>query len=84
MKVDFIPDKHTDMYQIGRCINEVNDISIPGHVYDDNMLSSNNAGNYGSISRYACRIVCEREIPHRCFIYAGGFNLSKVQYIHHS
>lgn len=33
-----------------------------------------------AVSRYACRIECEREPPHRCFLYAAGYDANNVIY----
>lgn len=66
---EYVSDPLHDMFQLGRAVNSTNDFIIPGqlHLSDD--------GNYTSpVSRWACRIVCERLPPFRSFIYAGGFS----------
>ena len=67
-----------DVYQIGRVLTDgSNDFVIRGklhehrgselvQVYGDPALC-------GPVSRYACRIECERSAPYRSFIYAGGY-----------
>ena len=63
-----------DMYQMGRAVNGGNDFIVPGMLHvDDEGCSA------GPISRWACRIECERLPPFRCFIYAGAFDpINKV------
>jgi hypothetical protein len=60
------------MFQIGRCNSGVNDISIPGPVYEDSPRA------IGPVSKYACRVVCQREYPYKSFLLSGGFNKYKV------
>jgi hypothetical protein len=67
--IEYIPDPLYDVFQIGRSIYSTNDIVVPGqlHLGEDGVYT-------GPLSRWACRIVCERLPPFRSFIYAGGFN----------
>lgn len=54
-------------------MQSTNDFVIPGP------LHMNEDGQYtGPISRWACRIECERLPPYRAFIYAGGFDDQQV------
>ena len=65
----------TDMFQIGRAVNGGNDFVLPGVLHVDNEGCAT-----GPVSRWACRIECERLPPFRCLIYAGGFDpLHQVQ-----
>ncbi|KAL3109966.1 hypothetical protein niasHT_017339 [Heterodera trifolii] len=52
-------DRNRDMFQIGRAKNEKIDFTIAEHQ---------------RISRYACRIVAERNAPANVYIYAAGFD----------
>jgi hypothetical protein len=63
-----------DLYQIGRAIYSTNDIVIPGYIH----MSEDDGIYTGPVSRYACRILCERLPPYRSFIFAGGLNDAKV------
>lgn len=71
--------------QIGRSTESMIDFVIT-----DTACSSRNQGGVisgkeggegqtaqSTISRYACRIMCERSAPYRARIYAAGFNSSK-------
>ncbi|EQC34810.1 hypothetical protein SDRG_07615 [Saprolegnia diclina VS20] len=64
--VEYVPDASLDMFQIGRQPSRYNDFSVPGPLY----------GASGTISRFAARLVCERDAPYRCRLYAGGFDAS--------
>ncbi|OQR82829.1 hypothetical protein ACHHYP_15470 [Achlya hypogyna] len=64
--VEYVPNPGLDMFQIGRQPSRYNDISIPGPLY----------GASGTISRFAARLVCDRQLPHRCRLFAGGFDAS--------
>ena len=71
-----------DTFQIGRSSSFYgNDIVIKGRVHEGAAL----AGGSGSdgihttpafsspVSRFACRIECDREYPYQCCIFAGGY-----------
>ncbi|GMF42454.1 unnamed protein product [Phytophthora fragariaefolia] len=64
---EFHADPSTDMFQIGRMPCRQNDFVIPGP----------RVGASGTISRYAARIVCSREPPYECRIFAGGFDAAR-------
>lgn len=69
----FDNDPLCDCFQIGRAACGSNDFVIPGELHNGNdSLPS------GPVSRRACRIVCERLPPFRCFIHAGGFSEQRV------
>ena len=74
--IEYGNDPTKDIFQLGRAVHSTNDIVLPGYIHlaDD--------GNYtGPLSRWACRIECERVPPFRSFIYAGGFNDQRVSSI---
>ena len=66
-------DPRYDMFQVGRAVHSTNDFVVPGQIHEeiDGLMK-------GPVSRHACRILCERLPPYRCFIYAGGFDQAKV------
>ncbi|XP_039597002.1 E3 ubiquitin-protein ligase pellino homolog 2 isoform X1 [Polypterus senegalus] len=74
--VEYSPDKETDMFQIGRSTESpidfvVTDTVSGGHAGEESPITQS------TISRFACRIVCERNFPYRARIYAAGFDSSK-------
>lgn len=64
---EFHADPSADMFQIGRMPCRQNAFVIPGP----------RVGASGTISRYAARIVCSREPPFECRIFAGGFDAAR-------
>jgi len=62
-------DPSTDMFQIGRVRRRETPVLLH-RVYHQNDLVFNNQ----TVSRFSCRIVCSREPPYACRIYAAGFN----------
>uniref|UniRef100_K3WI30 Uncharacterized protein n=1 Tax=Globisporangium ultimum (strain ATCC 200006 / CBS 805.95 / DAOM BR144) TaxID=431595 RepID=K3WI30_GLOUD len=64
---EYTVDTSMDMFQIGRMPCRQNDFVIPGP----------RVGASGTISRFAARILCSREPPYQCRIYAGGFDGTK-------
>lgn len=64
---EFHQDFSVDMFQIGRMPCRQNDFVIPGP----------RVGASGTISRYAARILCSREPPFECRIFAGGFDAAR-------
>ncbi|KAF1330688.1 Pellino protein, partial [Globisporangium splendens] len=64
---EYTLDTTMDMFQIGRMPCRQNDFVIPGP----------RVGASGTISRFAARILCSREPPYQCRIYAGGFDGTK-------
>lgn len=63
---EFHADPETDMFQIGRMPCRQNDFVIPGP----------RVGASGTISRYSARLLCSREPPYECRLFAGGFDAS--------
>ncbi|XP_057186194.1 E3 ubiquitin-protein ligase pellino homolog 2 isoform X2 [Triplophysa rosa] len=80
--VEYTHDPNTDMFQIGRSTESMIDFVVT------DTTSSGGGGQGGAngeggqsaqstISRYACRIMCERSAPYTARIYAAGFDSSK-------
>ena len=76
--VPYVPDADTDMFQIGRSTEDQIDfvvidiapgVSLPANRTDQQPQQS-------TISRFACRIVCDRKPPYTARIYAAGFDNS--------
>ncbi|XP_073698640.1 E3 ubiquitin-protein ligase pellino homolog 1 [Garra rufa] len=74
--VEYTHDSTTDMFQIGRSTESPIDYvvmdTVPGFHGKNDTLSSQS-----TISRFACRIVCQRAPPYTARIYAAGFDSSK-------
>ncbi|XP_064780815.1 E3 ubiquitin-protein ligase pellino homolog 2-like isoform X1 [Oncorhynchus masou masou] len=74
--VEYCHDNDTDMFQIGRSTEcpidfVVTDTSGEGKECEDPSVAPS------TISRFACRVVCERNPPYTARIYAAGFDSSK-------
>ncbi|XP_072283658.1 E3 ubiquitin-protein ligase pellino homolog 2 isoform X1 [Pyxicephalus adspersus] len=73
--VEYSHDKDTDMFQIGRSTESPIDFvvtdTISGNQNDEAQITQS------TISRFACRIVCDRNPPFTARIYAAGFDSSK-------
>ncbi|XP_072546527.1 E3 ubiquitin-protein ligase pellino homolog 2 [Salminus brasiliensis] len=74
--VEYSHDKDTDMFQIGRSTENpidfvVTDTVSGGGDSEDALITQS------TISRFACRVVCERNPPYTARIYAAGFDSSK-------
>ncbi|XP_030235247.1 E3 ubiquitin-protein ligase pellino homolog 1b isoform X1 [Gadus morhua] len=74
--VEYTHDNNTDMFQIGRSTESpidfvVTDTAIGGPGSPDPQSVQS------TISRFACRIACQRSPPHTASIYAAGFDSSK-------
>ncbi|XP_030636312.1 E3 ubiquitin-protein ligase pellino homolog 1 [Chanos chanos] len=74
--VEYTQDSTTDMFQIGRSTESPIDFvvmdTVPGsHSKADTQSSQS------TISRFACRIICQRSPPYTARIYAAGFDSSK-------
>lgn len=74
--VQYDPDPDTDMFQIGRSSEGPIDFvvmdTIPGDQRGDNSVAQQS-----TISRFACRIIVERNPPYVARIYAAGFDVGK-------
>ncbi|KAG8561039.1 hypothetical protein GDO81_015227 [Engystomops pustulosus] len=73
--VEYTHDKDTDMFQIGRSTESPIDFvvtdTISGNQNDESQITQS------TISRFACRIVCDRNPPYTARIFAAGFDSSK-------
>lgn len=74
--VEYSYDKDTDMFQIGRSTESpidfvVTDTVSGGADGEDSPITQS------TISRFACRVVCERNPPYTARIFAAGFDSSK-------
>ncbi|XP_061084807.1 E3 ubiquitin-protein ligase pellino homolog 1b, partial [Conger conger] len=74
--VEYMHDSNTDMFQIGRSTESPIDF-----VVTDTVVGSHGNGEaqtaQSTISRFACRILCQRSPPHTAQVYAAGFDSSK-------
>ncbi|OWK09592.1 hypothetical protein Celaphus_00006129, partial [Cervus elaphus hippelaphus] len=74
--VEYTHDKDTDMFQVGRSTESPIDF-----VVTDTISGSQNNDEaqitQSTISRFACRIVCDRNEPYTARIFAAGFDSSK-------
>lgn len=74
--VEYTHDSTTDMFQIGRSTESPIDFVVmdtgAGCKANSDTLTSQS-----TISRFACRIVCQRAPPYTAHIYAAGFDSSK-------
>ena len=69
----FGSDPSTDIFQVGRLVEPHNDFVVKGPLHYDQ-----GGQQCGPVSRLACRIVCSRLPPFRCFLLVGGFSADKV------
>ena len=71
--MQYDPDENTDMFQIGRSSDPPIDFivmdTVPGTQRDND-----SAVTQSTISRFACRIIVERDPPFTARIYAAGFD----------
>ncbi|KAL3873665.1 hypothetical protein ACJMK2_036777 [Sinanodonta woodiana] len=74
--VEYKQDPDTDMFQIGRSSEDPIDFvvmdTIPGHMRTDSDTISQS-----TISRFACRILVDRNPPYTARIFAAGFDSGK-------
>ncbi|XP_066538036.1 E3 ubiquitin-protein ligase pellino homolog 1 [Hoplias malabaricus] len=89
--VEYTHDPNTDMFQIGRSTESMIDFVVTDTAGSGGGGSSGGGQGQGqggaggdggqsaqsTISRYACRIMCERSAPYTARIYAAGFDSSK-------
>lgn len=78
IEVEFCTDDKYDMFQIGRydSPNRINDVVVRGLVLGGKGKMHDDAPGRGTVSRVACRLMCERSTG-KIFIYAGGFDAKK-------
>jgi len=79
-KIVVVPYEHdgkTDMFQIGRSAEEQIDFVVidvvPGSSIPTHKKKQQNP-QQSTISRFACRIICDREAPYTTRIFAAGFD----------
>lgn len=74
--VQYDHDPDTDMFQIGRSSEDPIDFVVMDTVPGDQRGDSSVA-QQSTISRFACRIIVDRNHPHTAKIYAAGFDVAK-------
>ncbi|XP_015784371.1 protein pellino [Tetranychus urticae] len=74
--VEYTPDNETDMFQIGRSSESPIDFVVIDTVSPDKPVGDTLA-QQSTISRFACRILVERNPPYTARIYAAGFDSSR-------
>ncbi|KFD71678.1 hypothetical protein M514_04237 [Trichuris suis] len=79
--VEYGPDERTDMFQIGRSSEPQIDFTVMdtwlGRSFLNSGLENAEKSPQSTISRYACRILVEREPPYLARVYAAGFDSCK-------
>ena len=75
--VEYCQDENTDIFQIGRSSESPIDFvvldTIPGNTIVDRTVNTPQ-----TISRFACRILANRDVPNPAVkVYAAGFDSSK-------
>ncbi|KAG5899513.1 hypothetical protein JTB14_008202 [Gonioctena quinquepunctata] len=73
--VEYTNDEDTDMFQIGRSSESPIDFVVMDTIPGDKMGETK--VNQSTISRFACRILCDRVNPKIARIYAAGFDTSR-------
>ncbi|XP_062244316.1 E3 ubiquitin-protein ligase pellino homolog 1-like isoform X2 [Platichthys flesus] len=73
--VEYTQDSNTDMFQIGRSTENPIDFVVTDMVPGAQALAQPAAQS--TISRFACRIICQRNPPYSARVYAAGFDSSK-------
>ncbi|XP_068451833.1 E3 ubiquitin-protein ligase pellino homolog 1-like [Clinocottus analis] len=74
--VEYTLDSNTDMFQIGRSTEAPIDFVVTDTLPGGSGLADSQAVQ-STISRFACRIICQRNPPYAARIYAAGFDSSK-------
>lgn len=74
--VQYDHDEKTDMFQIGRSSEPQIDLIVMDTIRGDERSKSKTV-TQSTISRFACRILIEREPPFKARIYAAGFDISR-------
>lgn len=76
--MEFGPDSAMDMFQIGRSADSAIDLVVVDMVNSEDGSKVPNSNS--TVSRYACRILCERVPPYTARIYAAAFDTKgKIQ-----
>uniref|UniRef100_A0A8C4R8Y8 Pellino n=1 Tax=Eptatretus burgeri TaxID=7764 RepID=A0A8C4R8Y8_EPTBU len=68
--INYVRDDTTDMFQVGRSPEPPIDMVVSGRRQGDEL------GGVCTVSRFACRLICQRNPPHRVRLYAAGFDTS--------
>ncbi|MBN3276044.1 PELI2 ligase, partial [Polyodon spathula] len=74
--VEYCHDEETDMFQIGRSTESPIDFVVTDTV-SGGLGGEETPVTQSTISRFACRVVCERSPPYTARIYAAGFDTSR-------
>ncbi|RLV98319.1 hypothetical protein DV515_00010907 [Chloebia gouldiae] len=74
--VEYIHDRETDMFQVGRSTESPIDFVVTDTI-SGNQNTDETQITQSTISRFACRIVCDRIPPYTARIFAAGFDSSK-------
>ncbi|XP_010865873.2 E3 ubiquitin-protein ligase pellino homolog 1b [Esox lucius] len=74
--VEYTNDSNTDMFQVGRSTESPIDFVVTDTVAGS-QSNSDTQSVQSTISRFACRIMCQRTPPYTARIYAAGFDSSK-------
>uniref|UniRef100_A0A673ZI67 Pellino E3 ubiquitin protein ligase 1 n=1 Tax=Salmo trutta TaxID=8032 RepID=A0A673ZI67_SALTR len=74
--VEYTHDNNTDMFQIGRSTESPIDFVVTDTVAGS-QSNSDTQSVQSTISRFACRVMCQRTPPYTARIYAAGFDSSK-------
>uniref|UniRef100_A0A669D793 Pellino E3 ubiquitin protein ligase 1 n=1 Tax=Oreochromis niloticus TaxID=8128 RepID=A0A669D793_ORENI len=74
--VEYTHDSNTDMFQIGRSTESPIDFVVTDTVAGS-QSNADTQSVQSTISRFACRIMCQRTPPYTARIYAAGFDSSK-------
>ncbi|XP_063078398.1 E3 ubiquitin-protein ligase pellino homolog 2 isoform X2 [Engraulis encrasicolus] len=75
--VEYCHDPDTDMFQIGRSTESPIDFVVTDTSAGCSKESEDSSVSPSTISRFACRVVCQRHPPYTARIYAAGFDSSK-------
>ncbi|XP_034407491.1 E3 ubiquitin-protein ligase pellino homolog 1b isoform X1 [Cyclopterus lumpus] len=74
--VEYNQDSNKDMFQIGRSTESPIDFVVTDTVAGS-QSNADTQSVQSTISRFACRIMCQRTPPYTARIYAAGFDSSK-------
>ncbi|CAL8275129.1 unnamed protein product [Gadus morhua 'NCC'] len=75
--VEYTHDGSTDMFQVGRSTEGPIDLVVTDTVPGGSQGPASRLSIQSTISRFACRIICQRNPPYTARIYAAGFDSSK-------
>jgi len=81
--VEYVNDDNTDMFQIGRSSDAPIDFVVIDTNAEKNAAAINNkpvnkkSATASTISRFACRIICDRNNTNVARLYAAGFDSSR-------